>query len=115
MTDDQDFVERRQFERFPLMLEAEVSLGSDALASMIFDVSAGGAKVRFKDDPFKKIVLKIPPFGEFEGEVVWKDDEYVGIKFGEDHEKMMDVIVDMTRNSQAAKDQPDEEIPSGEE
>jgi hypothetical protein len=28
---------------------------------------------------------------------------------------MMDVIVDMTRNSQAAKDQPDEEIPSGEE
>ena len=108
MTDDQDFVERRQFERFPLMLEAEVSLGGDALESMIFDVSAGGAKVRFKKDPFKHIVLKIPPFGEFEGEVMWKDDEYVGIRFHENHEKMMDAIVDMTRSSRAAKPSPDE-------
>lgn len=109
MTDDQDFVERRQFERFPLMLEAEVSLGGEALGSMIFDVSAGGAKVRFKKDPFKHMVLKIPPFGEFEGEVMWKDDEYVGIRFSEDHAKMMDVIVDMTRKSRAQTPRSDEE------
>ncbi len=106
MADHQDFVERRQFERYPLLLEAEVSLGGEALASTIFDVSAGGAKVRFKVDPFKHIVLKIPPFGEFEGEVVWKDDEYVGIKFREDHEKMIGVILDTTRNSRAGKPRP---------
>ena len=100
MTDaeEKSFEERRQFERFPLMLEAEISLGGDALESTLFDVSAGGAKIRFKQDPFKKLVLKIPPFGEFEGEVVWKDDEYVGVRFNENHERMMDVILELTKN-----------------
>ncbi len=99
MTDSAEFEEKRQFERYPLMLEAEVALGGEALAITIFDISAGGAKVRFKEDPLKRIVLKVPPFGEFEGEIVWKDDEYVGVKFNEDQQKMADVIVDMTRQS----------------
>ena len=99
MSQAPEFEEKRQFERYPLMLEAEVALGGEAIAITIFDISAGGAKVRFKEDPLKRIVLKVPPFGEFEGEVVWKDDEYVGVKFNEDQQKMADVIVDMTRQS----------------
>ncbi len=96
MADPKTFKERRQFERYPLMLEAEVSVGGAAQDCTIFYVSAGGAKVRFAKDPFKNIVLRIPPYGEFEGEVVWKDDEFVGIKFHEDQEKMMEVILEMT-------------------
>jgi hypothetical protein len=96
MTDAPDFKEKRQFERYPLMLDATVALGGDALEMTIFDVSAGGAKIRFKKDPLKSIVLKIPPFGEFEGEVVWKDEEYVGVKFNENQEKMAGVILEMT-------------------
>ena len=99
MTDAEDFKERRQFERYPLLLEAEASLGGEDLECTIFDVSAGGAKIRLKQDLFKHVVLTIPPFGEFEGEVVWKDDEYVGIKFHEDHEKMMEVILEMADQS----------------
>lgn len=99
MTQAPDFEEKRQFERYPLMLDAEVALGGEALDITIFDVSAGGAKIRFKADPLKRIVLKVPPFGEFEGEVVWKDDEYVGIKFHEDQQKMAEIIVEMTRKS----------------
>ena len=99
MTDAESFEERRQFERYPLMLEAETSLGGESLECTIFDVSAGGAKIRLKQDPFKHVVLTIPPFGEFEGEVVWKDDEYVGIKFHEDQEKMMEVIQGMSDHS----------------
>ena len=99
MTDPSDFEEKRQFERYPLMLDAEVALGGEALAITIFDVSAGGAKIRFKEDPLKHIVIKVPPFGEFEGEIMWKDDEYVGVKFNEDQQKMAEVIVDMTRQS----------------
>ncbi len=91
--------EKRQSERYPLMLDAEVGLGGEALDITIFDISAGGAKIRFKEDPLKRIVLKVPPFGEFEGEVVWQDDEYVGMKFNEDQEKMARVILEMTRRS----------------
>ena len=99
MTQAPEFEEKRQFERYPLMLDAEVALGGEALGITIFDVSAGGAKIRFKEDPLKRIVLKVPPFGEFEGEVVWKDDEYVGVKFHEDQGKMAEVILEMTRHS----------------
>ena len=81
MSDASDFEEKRQFERYPLMLDAVVAVGGDALDITIFDVSAGGAKIRFKEDPLKHIVIKVPPFGEFEGEIMWKDDEYVGVKF----------------------------------
>ncbi len=99
MSDASDFEEKRQFERYPLMLDAVVAVGGDALDITIFDVSAGGAKIRFKEDPLKHIVIKVPPFGEFEGEIMWKDDEYVGVKFNEDQQKMAQVIVDMTRKS----------------
>ena len=99
MSDAPDFEEKRQFERYPLMLDAVVAVGGDALDITIFDVSAGGAKIRFKEDPLKHIVIKVPPFGEFEGEIMWKDDEYVGVKFNEDQQKMAQVIVDMTRKS----------------
>jgi hypothetical protein len=99
MTEAPEFDEKRQSERYPLMLDAEAALGGDALEITIFDVSAGGAKVRFKEDPLKHIVLKVPPFGEFEGEIVWKDDEYVGIKFNEDQKKMAEIILEMARQS----------------
>ena len=99
MSQAPEFEEKRQFERYPPMLDAEVALGGEALAITIFDISAGGAKVRFKEDPLKHIVIKVPPFGEFEGEIMWKDDEYVGVKFNEDQQKMAQVIVDMTRQS----------------
>ncbi|MDP7242093.1 MAG: PilZ domain-containing protein [Rhodospirillales bacterium] len=97
MTDTPEFEEKLQFERYPLMLDAEVEMGGEALGITIFDISSGGVKSRFKEDPLKRIILKIPPFGEFEGEVVWKDEEYVGMKFHEDQQKMADVILEMTR------------------
>ena len=97
MTDAPEFEEKLQFERYPLMLDAEVEMGGEALGITIFDISSGGVKIRFKEDPLKRIILKIPPFGEFEGEVVWKDEEYVGMKFHEDQQKMADVILEMTR------------------
>ena len=35
----------------------------------------------------------------FEGEIVWKGDEYVGVTLNEDQQKMADIIVDMTCQS----------------
>ena len=68
---------------------------------MIFDISAGGAKVRLKEteispkkDRIETIVLYIPDFGGFEGKIVWTDDQYVGIQFRETHKTMVKLVIE---------------------
>jgi hypothetical protein len=85
--------ERRQNERFPLAVKAEVSLGEGDIEAQIYDLSPSGAKLRLKKGLLKSIVLSIPPFGVFEGEVAWTDEEFVGIKFNEDHKAIVNLIL----------------------
>ncbi len=92
MAETQQYTEKRHFERYHVSVPAEVSFGGESLECATIDISEGGAKVRFKMDPFKRITLSIPPFGEVEGEIIWKDDEYVGIKFLGDHQRMAELI-----------------------
>ncbi len=101
MNSPRNFTEKRQFERYPLMLEAEVSHADQIIDCVIFDVSAGGAKVRLKkaridaqNSPIKRVLLHIPPFGEFEGDIVWTDDEYMGIKFYETHKTVVNMLLE---------------------
>ena len=91
--------ERRQYERYPLMLEAAVTIGGESFAAVIFDLSAGGAKVQLKDAGNaaenampKTAVLKIPEYGGFEGVIIWTDDEYIGIHFHENYKTMVMLI-----------------------
>lgn len=92
MAESQQFTEKRHFDRYHVNVPAELSFGGESIECSTIDISEGGAKVRFKTDPFKKIVLSIPPFGEIEGEIIWKDEEYVGIKFLGDHDRMVEII-----------------------
>ena len=101
MNSPRNFTEKRQFERYPLMLEAEVSHADQIIDCVIFDVSAGGAKVRLKGavidgqkSAIKRVLLHIPPFGEFEGDIVWTDDEYMGIKFYETHKTVVNMLLE---------------------
>lgn len=92
MAESQQFTEKRNFDRYHVNVPAELSFGDESIECSTIDISEGGAKIRFKTDPFKKIVLSIPPFGEIEGEIIWKDEEYVGIKFLGDHGRMAEII-----------------------
>ncbi len=91
--------ERRQHERHPLMLEAAVTIGGESFAAVIFYISAGGAKVQLKDAGNatenampKTAVLEIPEYGDFKGDIVWTDDEYIGIQFHENYKTMVKLI-----------------------
>ena len=82
--------ERREFDRFPLMMTAAVAQNGGNLGAVIFDISEGGAKVQMTESPFDAatdiagpVTLLVPKFGKFEGEVIWIDDEYFGMKFNE--------------------------------
>lgn len=97
------FMERREFERLPILLEATVTVDSDVINCVILDVSAGGAKVQLKgtdvhlkDDQFKLIVLNVPGFGDFDGQIIWTDDEYIGINFNDNHKMSMKLVLEST-------------------
>ncbi len=99
MTLERNMTDRRQHERYPLMLEAAVTIGGDSFAAVIFDISGGGAKVRLKEAGSavenamsKTVVLNIPEYGDFEGDIIWIDDDYIGIHFHENHKTMVKII-----------------------
>ena len=106
MTETENVTERRRHDRYPLMMEAGVLIGGEALGAEIIALSAGGAKLRLRGaevlqsyDPGASIVLHIPKFGGFEGEVVWKDDDYVGLEFNEDHKTLVNLVLASARRS----------------
>ena len=91
--------DRRQFERHPLMLDAKVTIGNESFAVLIFDISAGGAKLQSMDagkvaeiTPPKTAVLDIPDYGDYEGDIVWVDENFIGINFRESHKTMVKLI-----------------------
>ena len=91
--------DRRQFDRHPLMLEAQVTIGAESFAALIFDISAGGAKVQLIGAGKvaeivlpKTAVLDIPDYGGYEGDIIWIDDEFIGIEFHESHKTMVKLI-----------------------
>ncbi len=92
MMPNEKFVERREADRFPIMMRASVIAGGVNLEATIFDVSAGGAKVRLDgtdipalDTMAQNVVLHIPAYGEFPADVAWQDEEYLGLRFHTDH------------------------------
>ena len=100
MTDSEVTTERREFERYPLMLDAKVSVGHVVVDCVIFYISHGGARIRLTGteirseiDQIGTVVLHIPDFGGFEGKVIWTDDEYVGIQFTELQKTMVKLVI----------------------
>ena len=76
-----------------------MTIGGETFAAVIWDISAGGAKVQLKAPGKgteialpKTTVLAIPDFGGYEGDIVWIDDEFIGIKFHENHKTMVKLI-----------------------
>lgn len=92
MADSRQFTEKREHERYHVSVAAEMNFGGEGVECLTIDLSEGGAKVRFKTDPFKKVILSIPPFGDIEGEIVWKDEEYIGVKFHGNHARMAEIV-----------------------
>ncbi len=87
-------IERRKYDRPPLMIEGEISVGVDVL-----NITSAGAKVcmketevRLETDLVNYVVLYIPSFGEFAGEIIWKTEAFIGIHFHDSHKTMMKLV-----------------------
>ena len=50
--------------------------------------------IHLDDDQVELIQLNIPGFGDFDGGILWIDDEYIGIKFHENHKMTVKLVLD---------------------
>jgi hypothetical protein len=76
---------RRKHHRLKVLWWGQIDIGTKRLSCSVFDLSPGGARVRLAHafSPQQPARLAMPPFGEFEGEVVWVEDGLAGIQFAE--------------------------------
>jgi len=101
ITVENTHVDRRQFERFPLMLDGEVSISGGTHACEVYEIAEHGAKFRLKHVDLAteiavsdELVLSIFRFGGFDGEITWTDEDFVGIRFVENHKAMIGLILE---------------------
>lgn len=105
MDDEAAFTERREFERFPLLLDVVAVFPDGRYDSILLDISAGGAKFRFAaapmthPEPDGPASIIVPPFGEFFGNVRWIDGDYVGMQFDENHKATSSLVRAMVNDS----------------
>ena len=103
-----EFTDRREFERYPLMLEASVTFSGEYYDVVLIDISAGGAKFQFKivppalPDTDTEVSIEVPPHGGFYGNIVWTDEDYAGIEFDENHKAAASLIHEMAAIEQWA-------------
>lgn len=96
-----EFTDRREYERFPLMLDASVAFSGEHYDVTLIDISAGGAKFQFKiippslPGPDAEVSIEVPPHGGFYGNIAWFDQDYAGIKFDENHKVAASLIHEM--------------------
>ncbi|MBV9523560.1 MAG: PilZ domain-containing protein [Alphaproteobacteria bacterium] len=75
--------ERREHGRHKALWWAEIEVATGRFTCSVFDLSKGGAKLRVNRSipERERLVLAIPPFGQFAGEVIWSGEALVGIAF----------------------------------
>lgn len=87
--DTESFVEKRADQRVMVKAPAVLQLESGTLECTTFDISSGGVKLKLKHDLFKNVRVNIANFGEISGQIIWRDDDYVGIEFDEDQTEIV--------------------------
>jgi len=109
MTSKDNHTEQRKSERLPTMMDISVIRGGQMVEGVLVDISEGGAKVRVataaSDEPGSEseaIVLNIPRFGEFDGEIVWTEGKFAGIQFSENHKVLFSLIREAATRGNAA-------------
>ncbi len=86
--------EIRRFDRTTVLWSGELVNREQIVACVIVNISAGGAMVRAEDSAFimTSVVLRNSHIGELAAEVLWRQDDELGLKFAEDPEMVAEII-----------------------
>lgn len=80
--------ERRRFERTTVLWSGQIVFGAQEITCVIVNISSAGAMVRTEEAGAcpTSVVLRNPRIGDLAGEVSWRKNHEMGIKFLEDEQ-----------------------------
>ena len=86
--------EVRRFERTTVLWSGQLVYREQIVACLIVNISSGGAMVRSEDPAFyaTSVVLRNARIGELAAEVVWRQNDELGLKFADDPETVAEII-----------------------
>ena len=86
--------EHRRFERTTVLWSGHLVYREQSVACVIVNISAGGAMVRSEDPAFfmNSVVLRNPRIGDLAAEVVWRQNDELGLRFADDPEMVAEII-----------------------
>ncbi len=86
--------EHRRFERTTVLWSGHLVCQEQSVACVIVNISAGGAMVRSEDPAFfaTSVVLRNAHIGDLPAEVVWRQNDELGLKFADDPETVAAII-----------------------
>lgn len=86
--------ETRRFERTTVLWSGQLVCREQIVACVIVNISAGGAMVRAEDAAFfaTSVVLRNPRIGDLAAEVVWRQNDELGLRFADDSETVAEII-----------------------
>ncbi len=86
--------EIRRFERTTVLWSGQLVFQEQSVACVIVNISSGGAMVRAEDSAIfvTSVVLHCSRFGDLVAEVVWRQDEEIGLKFADNPETIAGVL-----------------------
>ena len=76
--------ERREFLRWPVFWSAKLADNQGSRDCMVLDFSPGGARLRTARAMAigTRVTLGFPYAGQFGGKVVWRNGNFLGVRFG---------------------------------
>jgi hypothetical protein len=86
--------EQREYPRTAVLWSGRLHAGAKGADCRVLNISAAGAKIHLLEPlpPAPVVSLRIERFGEFPGDVIWREADFLGIKFRDDPEDIAQIF-----------------------
>ena len=80
----------REFKRKAVLWRATLDCGDAPLDCQVYNISAGGAKLRMNEPITRRSVVQLQGyrFGELPARIIWQQDDWVGLSFLADPDRV---------------------------
>ncbi len=105
--DQEDLAERQRYPRSFVLCSAQLTLGAEAAPCEILNISLGGVKLRLLA-PLAggaEGTLTLLDHGAFKCRVAWRDEQYLGMEFVDDVDRIGKLIRLLLENPETNKEQ----------
>ena len=86
--------EQRDSPRTAVLWTGRLHAGAQGADCRVLNISAAGAKIHLLEPlpPAPMVSLRIDRFGEFPGDVIWREEDLLGIRFRDDPEDIIQIF-----------------------